>query len=96
MKRHLIARTLLIASLALMFGIATPSTDAAGKSPKASAPPTKSDGRSTVAAGAVEDSQEGCLARIPKKATAGQRMLAEQSCKRDQESRQPTQDAPGR
>ncbi len=95
MKTHCITRTLLVASLALIPWIAAPSADAAGKAPKASAPPTKSEGRSTVASGAVEDSQQGCLGRIPKNATAGQRMLAEHSCKRDQESRQPTQNSPG-
>ena len=88
MNTHLvITRTLLIAVLALIPWIAAPSADAAGKAPKASAPPTQSEGRSSMASGAVEDSQEACLARIPKNATAGQRMLAENSCKRDQASR---------
>ena len=44
---------------------------------------------SAVASGAVEDSLKACLARIPKDASAGQRMMAEQSCQRDEESRQP-------
>ena len=88
MNTHLvITRTLLIAVLALIPWIATPSAGAAGKAPKASAPPTQSDERNAVASGAVEDSQQACLARIPKDATAGQRMLAEHSCKRDQASR---------
>lgn len=88
MNTHLvITRTILIAVLALIPWLAAPSASAAGKAPKASAPPTQSEGRSTVASGAVEDSQLACLARIPKDATAGQRMLAENSCKRDQASR---------
>lgn len=37
-----------------------------------------------VASGAVEDTLNACMARIPKDATAGQRMLAEESCRRDQ------------
>lgn len=37
-----------------------------------------------IASGAVEDSLNACMARIPKDATAGQRMLAEESCRRDQ------------
>lgn len=37
-----------------------------------------------IAAGAVEDTLQACLARIPKDASAGQRMLAEESCRRDQ------------
>ena len=31
--------------------------------------------------------QDACLARIPKDATAGQKMLAEESCRRDQAAR---------
>ncbi len=89
MKTSLITRTFLIALLALMPLIAAPSAEAAGKASKASAPPTQSqaEGRTTVASGAVEDSQAACLKRIPQNATAGQRMLAEDSCKRDQKSR---------
>ncbi len=40
-----------------------------------------------VAAGAVEDNLNACMARIPKDASAGQRMLAEESCRRDQANR---------
>jgi hypothetical protein len=37
-----------------------------------------------VSAGTQGDSLEVCMARIPKDATEGQRMLAEESCQRDQ------------
>ena len=40
-----------------------------------------------AAAGTVGDTLEACMARIPKDATAGQRMLAEESCRRDQANR---------
>ncbi|MCC6141297.1 MAG: hypothetical protein IT389_11880 [Nitrospira sp.] len=40
-----------------------------------------------VAAGAVEDNLKACMARIPKDASGGQRMLAEESCNRDQANR---------
>jgi hypothetical protein len=40
-----------------------------------------------VAAGAVEDNLNACMARIPKDASAGQRILAEESCRRDQANR---------
>ena len=43
---------------------------------------SKSGGR--AAAGAAGDSLEACMARIPKDGSVGQRMLAEESCKRDQ------------
>jgi hypothetical protein len=35
----------------------------------------------------VEDTLNACLSRIPSDASAGQRMLAEESCKRDQANR---------
>ena len=42
----------------------------------------KSGGR--VSSGTQGDSLEFCMARIPRDATVGQRLLAEESCKRDQ------------
>jgi hypothetical protein len=48
------------------------------------------------AAGAAGDSLEACLARIPQDATASQRMLAERTCQRDEENRQPISRVPGR
>lgn len=47
--------------------------------------PTKNIDR--VASGSVEDTLNACLARIPKDASAGQKMLAEESCRRDQAAR---------
>lgn len=60
----------------------------------ASAQPFQAAG--TAAAGAVEDSLKACLARIPKEATAGQRMIAEQSCQRDETGRRAIDAVPGR
>lgn len=40
-----------------------------------------------LAAGAVEDSLKACLGRIPLDASVGQRLLAEQSCAGEQETR---------
>lgn len=40
-----------------------------------------------VASGAVEDTLKACLARIPLDASAGQRLLAEQSCAGEEGSR---------
>lgn len=47
---------------------------------------TKSGDRAS--SGTQGDTLDACMARIPKDASAGQRMLAEESCKRDQASRQ--------
>jgi hypothetical protein len=44
-------------------------------------------GINRIASGAVEDTSNACLARIPKDASAGQKMLAEESCHRDQAAR---------
>ena len=44
-----------------------------------------------VAAGAVEDTLQACMARIPKDASIGQRMMAEQGCWRDESDRKPFQ-----
>lgn len=96
---RMIIRTVLVVSLAVLplsAWVVAPSALAAGKAPTSSAPSAQSEGRSLVASGAVEDSQQACLTRIPKDATAGQRLVAVESCKRDQTSRQSIQDVPGR
>lgn len=43
--------------------------------------------RTVTASGAAEDTFKACVARIPAFATAGQRMLAEQSCAGEEEVR---------
>ena len=61
-------------------------------------PPTVvvSAGATAVAAGAVEDTLAICLGRIPQSATAGQRMMAEQTCRRDEAGRASARAIPGR
>ena len=49
-----------------------------------------------IASGAVEDSRKACMARVPKDASAGQRMMAEQSCDRDNFDRKSIDSVPGR
>ena len=48
-----------------------------------------------MAAGAAEDTLGACMARIPKDASIGQRMIAEQGCWRDQNDREPFESVPG-
>jgi hypothetical protein len=50
---------------------------------------------SKMAAGAVEDTLPACMARIPKDASIGQRMIAEQSCGRDESERKLFEAIPG-
>ncbi|MFZ3014524.1 MAG: hypothetical protein WA045_12560 [Nitrospira sp.] len=50
--------------------------------------------RGVTASGAVEDTLKACMARIPVLASAGQRMLAEQSCAGEDEVRKTLRSAP--
>jgi DNA-binding transcriptional regulator YdaS (Cro superfamily) len=50
--------------------------------------------RSIRASGAAEDTLKACIARIPEVASAGQRMLAEQSCAAEEETRKTIRSAP--
>ena len=47
-----------------------------------------------IAVGATEDTLRACMARIPKDASIGQVMIAEQSCWRDEHERKPLQEVP--
>lgn len=82
---RIIMRTILGVSLGLITGIAARPAQAA--EPQAG-------GSSLVAVGAVEDTFSACLARIPRDASAGQRMMAERSCKRDESEREIARNAP--
>jgi hypothetical protein len=53
---------------------------AAEPPPAKTPPPVSTVGQANIAAGSVEDTLKGCLARIPKDGSTGQRMLAQQSC----------------
>ncbi|MDE3220815.1 MAG: hypothetical protein KGO23_15730 [Nitrospirota bacterium] len=55
------------------------------------APPAAAVAQSSAAAGAVEDTLQACMTRIPKDASLGQRLMAEQSCARDDNDRKPFQ-----
>ena len=74
----------------LVGGCATDSSMSAsgGGSSSGSAMTTASaDNIDRMASGAVEDTRNACMARIPKGASADQEMLAEESCRRDQGNR---------
>lgn len=58
-----------------------------GDSAAGSSSMNKSSSANRVAAGVEEETLDTCLARIPKDATAGQKMLAEQSCQREYATR---------
>ncbi|MEO5955089.1 MAG: hypothetical protein ABIR36_05265 [Nitrospiraceae bacterium] len=74
-----------IALLGMMVGgCVSEGTTGSTSTPAASAPTT---GIGRVASGSVEDTSNACMARIPNNASVGQRMLAEESCRRDQSVR---------
>lgn len=58
-------------------------TSSSTMSQSASSMSRPNSSQSRVAAGVEEDTLDTCLARIPQDATAGQKMLAEQTCRRD-------------
>lgn len=92
----LLRHTVLAVSLALMTWLPVVPTGAADY-PASEATRTPSvEEISSVAAGSVEDTLKACMARIPKVASAGQRMVAERSCDRDEMERKPVQAVPGR
>ncbi len=83
----------MVASLTLVAGAAVGPAQGADKPLKAEA--ATEDGLSITASGAVEDNLKTCMGRIPKDASAGQRMMAEQGCGRDQETRKSLDAIPG-
>ncbi|MCE3221944.1 MAG: exported protein of unknown function [Nitrospira sp.] len=80
--------------LAIAGGIVLPLTvQAADQKLATIVAPTRTE---VVASGAVEDTLTVCMARIPQVSTPGQRLIAEQSCQRDESGRASMQAVPGR
>jgi hypothetical protein len=71
------------------------SAQTAGSPPVTGGPGSDTTIESRIAAGAVEDTLKACMARIPKDASIGQRMIAEQGCGRDARDRKPFEAVPG-
>lgn len=80
-------------SLLLAIGLLPLAVHAAEQKSVAVAVPNQS---AVAASGAVEDTLPICLKRIPQDATPGQRLIAEQSCQRDESGRTSMQAVPGR
>jgi hypothetical protein len=91
---RIIKLTVFLASLVLMTGLPSQSTQAAAQSLEGAIIVPLPGEPGVVAAGAVEDTLLACLARIPTDASVGQRMLAEQSCQEDEATRTKTEAAP--
>lgn len=85
-------------SLAILFlsgFLAAAPIQAQDRGPATIAPGSNAISEADIAAGSVEDTIEACKARIPKDASIGQVMIAEQSCWRDENERNPVQAVPG-
>lgn len=91
---RIIQLTVLLASLVLMTGLPSLSTQAGDQSLEGAIIVPLPGESGAVAAGAVEDTLRACLARIPRDASVGQRMLAEESCQQDEATRKVVQAAP--
>lgn len=97
MQNQLSHNRILLAGALILFAVSfTSPAPAAEKVSPPSAKPVATTPGNALAAGATEDSLQACLSRIPKDATAGQRMIAEQSCRRDEGDRKPFQASGGR
>jgi len=70
-------------------------TQAQDRQPATVAPGTHATNEADLAAGAAEDTLRACMPRIPKEASIGQLMIAEQGCWRDENDRNPIQSVPG-
>lgn len=80
-----------LGTLCLLAGLTAAPAQAADSGQTAPSAKAATTSQNAIAAGAVEDSLKACLARIPKDATAGQRMIAKQGCQRDETERKPFQ-----
>jgi hypothetical protein len=92
----IITCTVLAVSFLVSIGISALPTQAADKPLAVPVASPSAGERAIVASGAAEDTLRACLARIPKDASAGQRIMAEQSCKRDEGTRETVNAVPGR
>jgi hypothetical protein len=95
MRSHLfIKRVMLLSFLISIPFLATTATHAADQLVEGAMVFAPIGELGVVASGAVEDTLKACLARIPEDASAGQRLLAEQSCTGEEGTRTLIQMAP--
>ena len=88
-------QTILIFGILLVGCLGLAVARAQDRQPPIVAPGTDATNEAGIAAGASEDTLRACMARIPKDASIGQLMIAEQGCWRDENNRNPLQSVPG-
>ena len=89
-KRSLVC----VSVLTLTFSLSPFFTHAEETQVKGAMITTPTNKHSDVAQGAVEDTLKACLARIPDKASTGQRMLAERTCQGEEAIRKTNHGGP--
>ena len=95
MRSQLFIKLVVLLSLLISISLlATPATHAADQLVEGAMVLAPIGAHNVVASGAVEDTLKACLARIPEDSSAGQRLLAEQSCTGEEGTRKSVQVAP--
>ncbi len=89
-----IQHMLMVGSLAVIAWLPALPTYAADQASGAAILFAPAENIDVVASGAAEDTLKACMARVPTDASAGQRMIAEQGCRRDEETRTSIQSVP--
>ena len=84
-QSHMSGALLLFALLLAAPAVTAAAADEHMKGAMILTPATQED---VLASGAVEDTLKACMVRIPLDATRGQRLLAEQNCAGQQQTRQ--------
>ena len=93
-KSTIIRHVFMMSLLILIASWSIPFVNAAEPPVKETTPLAPPTDLNTVAANSIDDTLKACLARIPKVATAGQHLLAEQSCRGEERTRQEMQASP--
>ena len=88
-------QTVLVLAILSGLSLGLAGTQAQDREPATVAPGSDSMIGADIAAGAAEDTLRACIARIPKDASIGQLMIAEQGCWREENDRNPVQAVPG-
>ena len=93
MRIHMMMKRLVLLALVMSIAMwAAPSIHAADSLVKGAMVQASTEALDREASGAVEDSLKACLARIPAVASAGQRMMAEQTCAGEEGDRKSIRD----
>lgn len=92
--QQILKLAVMMGCLAVIAALPTAEVLAADQPVKAPSVLPATAGINALASDAVEDTLKLCLTRIPKDASAGQRLLAEQSCEGAERTRSTSQRAP--